>query len=289
MNCEASLIDTDEGSQPLPFRPWPLISAIVATYRRPNKLRRALDSVLAQTHRDMEVWVIHDGPLGTVSEDGNFTPNDEIDATTAQVYGEYANKFEEAGIDFYATAVDEHTGYYCTPRNVATENSRGVYVANLDDDNEWMPDALESMLACMEEGEMWPDLVYARRTYVIDEDAPETHGKIVVKEMAGDSPFVPWDALAQVRIGGNKPDFNFIDSSDFLVSKGALYRLGQKVGHIWDDEKRRFGDFYLVSDGLLAGDWRFKPLDKIVQIYHVGNDNIQLTRPPIEAPVEVRV
>jgi glycosyltransferase involved in cell wall biosynthesis len=289
MNSEASLIGTEDDTQPSPFRSWPLISVIVATWQRPDKLRRALDSILAQTFQDIEVWVIHDGPLGTIDDEGIFAPNNEVDDATAQVFGEYADKFEAAGIDFYATAIDEHTGYYCTPRNVATENSRGVYVANLDDDNEWLPDALESMLACMEEGEMWPDVVYARRTYVIDNDAPETHGKVVIKEMAGDSPFVPWDAIAQVRIAGNKPEFNFIDSSDFLVSKGALYRLGQKVGHIWDDEKRRFGDFFLMSDGLLAGDWRFKALDKIVQIYHVGADNIQLTRPPIEAPVEVKV
>jgi glycosyltransferase involved in cell wall biosynthesis len=222
----------------------------------------------------MEVWCIHDGPPG---ED------------TVAVYEEYCAKFDALGVDFYPTAIEEHTGYYTTSRNVATENCRGVYVANLDDDNEWLPTALADLLAAMDEGETWPDLIYGRRRYVLDEGAPEKKGDIDLKALTGDSVFVPWDALAHVRIAGNQPMFNFIDSSDFLVAKGAMYRLGQKMGHIWNDSKRRFGDFYLVSDGLLAGDWRFKGLDKVVQIYHITGDNVSLTRPIEEMPHEVKV
>jgi len=237
----------------------------------------------------MEVWVIHDGPLGSFDEEGEFSALDPACAETAQVYEEYAEKFDAAGIDFYATATDEHTGYYTYPRNVATENSRGSYIANLDDDNEWLPDALSSLLAAMEEGESWPDLVYGRRRYVLDEGCPDKFGEMELAKLAGDSIFTPWDALAQVRIAGNKPMYNFIDSSDFLVSKGALYRLGLKMGHIWDETKRRFGDFYLVSDGLLAGEWKFKALDQVVQIYHLTGDNVSLTRPLTELPKEMKV
>jgi len=222
---------------------------------------------------NIEVWVIHDGPS---------------DPESAKVYEEYYEKFEDAGIDFFAVDSDEHTGYYTYPRNVATENCRGVYVANLDDDNEWMPTALADLLAAMEEGEMWPDLVYGRRTYVLDEGAPEKHGNIDLKALEGDSQYVEWDALAQLRLAGNKPMYNFIDSSDFLVSKGALYRLAAATGHIWNDEARRFGDFWLVSDGLLAGGWRFKGLDKIVQKYHITGDNVSLNRPVHERPQEVK-
>lgn len=289
MNSENCLVETDDDSLKPPFRPWPLISVIVATHRRPLLLCRALESVLAQTYKNMEVWVIHDGPIGTIDNDGKFTATDSINLATAQVYDEYARRFDEAGIDFYATAIEEHTGYYTTPRNVATENCRGVYVANLDDDNEWLPDALESLLGVMEEGEAWPDLVYGRRHYVLDEGCPTTHNDIDLTKMTGDSPFVPWDEVALVRIAGNQPMFNFIDSSDFLVTKGALYRLGQKAGRIWDDSKRRFGDFYLVSDGLHLGEWRFKALDKIVQTYHLTGDNVSLTRPVQEIPHEVKV
>jgi glycosyltransferase involved in cell wall biosynthesis len=289
MSLENSLIDTVDDFPNPPFRDWPLVSVIVATYNRPLLLCRALESILAQTLRDMEVWVIHDGPLGNIDNNGNFTPNDVICAATAQVYAEYGKRFEAAGIDFYATAIEEHTGYYTTPRNVATENCRGVYVANLDDDNEWLPDALSSLLVAIEEGETWPDLVYGRRRYVLDPGAPTTKGDIDLKALEGDSQFVPWDDLALVRIAGNQPMFNFIDSSDFMVAKGALYRLGQKAGRIWDDGKRRFGDFYLVSDGLHLGEWRFKALDKVVQIYHISGDNISLTRPVLEVPREVKV
>ena len=274
MNSENSLLDTEDDSPNPPHREWPLVSVIVATYQRPTLLRRALDSVLAQTLTDIEVWCIHDGPL----DDG-----------TVQVYEDYVPKFEAAGIDFYPTGIEEHTGYYTTPRNVATENCRGVYVANLDDDNEWVPTALADLLAAMEEGETWPDLVYGRRHYILDPGAPTKHNDIDLVALQGDSMFTPWDDLAMLRVAGNQPMFNFIDSGDFMVTKGALYRLGLKAGHIWDDSKRRFGDFYLVSDGLHIGEWRFKALDKVVQIYHITGSNLQLTRPIHEVPHEVRV
>lgn len=283
MNSDSFSTDMAEGSQNC-FRDWPTISVIVATHRRPDLLRRALDSILAQTFRDIEVLVIHDGPIGEFDIDGTFEPTDEVCAGTAAVFGEYSDKFYDAGIDFFTLATDEHTGYYCIPRNVATENCRGVYVANLDDDNEWLPDALEALLASMEEGEVWPDLVYGRRRYIVSDDSrPE------LKALEGESVFTPWDDIAMTRLAGNQPALNFIDSSDFLVAKGALYRLGVKMGRIWDDTKRRFGDFYLVSDGLLAGEWRFKPLDKVVQNYYVHGQNVSLTRSPNEAPRTVNV
>lgn len=274
MNSENSSPATEDEFPAPPFRDWPLVSAIVATYQRAPLLRRALDSILAQTFTDMEVWVIHDGPA---------------DDATKQVYEEYGLKFDAVGIDFYPTATEDHTGYYTYPRNVATENSRGVYIANLDDDNEWLPDAISSLVSAMEEGEMWPDLVYGRREYVLDPGAPTKKGNLDLTKMVGPSQFTPWDSLAELRIAGNKPMYNFIDSSDFLVTKAALYRLGLKTGRIWDEMKRRFGDFYLVSDGLLAAAWRFKALDKIVQRYHITGDNVSLTRPVNEAPREVRV
>lgn len=274
MKSETFSPATEDDSPAPAFRDWPLVSAIVATHKRAPLLRRALDSILAQTWKDMEVWVIHDGPA---------------DQPTIDVYEEYGPKFDEAGIDFYATATDEHTGYYTYPRNVATENCRGVYIANLDDDNEWLPDAIASLVEAMEEGEMWPDLVYGRREYVLDPGAPTKKGNLDLTKMVGPSQFTPWDSLAELRIAGNKPTYNFIDSSDFLVTKAALYRLGIAAGRVWDETKRRFGDFYLVSDGLLAAQWRFKALDKVVQRYHITGSNVSLNRDVNEAPRTVNV
>lgn len=268
-NVEITQVTPTDLEEAAPFRMWPLVSVIVVTHKRADRLPRALDSILAQTFRDMEVWVVHDGPP---------------DQDTIRVYAKYCEKFDAAGIDFFPTNTEDHTGYYCQARNEATEHARGVYIANLDDDNEWLPDALSSLVAAMDEGENWPDIVYGRRRYVLDPEAPrEFQGKPLIE---GDSPFVPWDTLAELRLMGNKPEYNFIDSSDFLVAKGAMYRLGIATGFVWDESKRRFGDFYLVSNGLLAAGWKFKPLDKVVQIYHVSPDSVSLTRGVNETPTE---
>ena len=43
--------------------PEPLVTVILTTYQRPELLRsRSLPAVLAQTHRNLEVLVIGDGP-----------------------------------------------------------------------------------------------------------------------------------------------------------------------------------------------------------------------------------
>lgn len=246
------------------YREWPLVSVIVVTYKRAGKLRRALDSVLAQTFTDMEVWCVHDGPA---------------DDDTIAVYEEYDKKFDEVGIDFFPIATDLHSGYYCQPRNVATENCRGTYVANLDDDNEWLPNALEVLVTAIREGEMWPDLVYGRRHYVLEEGAPRSFNGVELTE--GDSPYIPWSEEAKVSLAIG-PQYNFIDSSDFLVSKGALYRLATTTNMIWNERRRRFGDWELVARAAYFSDMRFKGVDAIVQRYYIHGDNVSLTRPAHE-------
>src|SRR4051794_10257931 len=50
-----------EGGTAMSQQPAPAVSVIVCTYNRPDTLHRAIESVLAQDHRDFEVIVVDDG------------------------------------------------------------------------------------------------------------------------------------------------------------------------------------------------------------------------------------
>jgi len=246
---------------------WPAVTVILNTYERASLLSRALDSVLAQTFTDYELIVVHDGPMSDA---------------TKHVLEEYTTKFEQAGRDIYVIALTENSGYQCIPKNAAIEPSTGDYIAYLDDDNEWLPCHLETLVAAIEEGVVWPDFVYGRREYVLDD--PTLCGPSDMVLPTGPSVFHPLneDNLKRLAAG---PQHNFIDTSEILFSKGGLYMLAHSTGTVWNESLRRFGDWELVARALFYGGLRGKGVDKVVQRYHWTGNNLQLTRPANEAPV----
>jgi glycosyltransferase involved in cell wall biosynthesis len=241
---------------------WPVVTAIVNTYERPTKLRSALSSVLAQDFSDFEVIVIHDGPSS---------------ARTKHVCEEFAEKFTARSIPFQHVATSENSGYQCTPKNVATWMARGDYIAYLDDDNEWTPDHLSVLLHAIEEEHKWPDFTYGRREYRF------ANGYTSDKLRTGPSPFVPFEKEALERMSAS-PMANFIDTSDVLIAKGAIWRMHLATGKMWNEELRRFGDWEFFSRGIFFSGWRGKAVDKVVQYYYWHGENIQLTRPAKEVP-----
>lgn len=251
----------------MPARDWPCVTAIVNTHLRPKLLDRALLSVLNQTYTDYELIVIHDGPA---------------DDETVSVCRDYAEQFDEIKIRFRFIATDEASGYQCVPKNVATWHAKGDYIAYLDDDNEWTDDHLEVLVAAIEEGTVWPDFTYGRRTYIIDEGYEPTQALF-----EGDSSLVEFNEEGVKRLAEG-PQANFIDTSDALIAKGAMWRLQLATEQMWNESYRRFADWELFCRGVHFAGWRGKAVDKIVQRYHWHGKNVQLTRAARETPKEVR-
>ena len=247
---------------------WPSVSVILNTHPEAHHmLGRALESVFVQTFTDFELIVVCDGP-----------PNKE----TTDVVDSFNERFIAKGIAGRFLATEDRFGSQAGPKNWAIYHSTGNYVAFLDGDNTWEPDHLEVLYESARETEVWPDFTYGRRTYVRDEGAPEKVGDIVLGE--GDSPFVPWDANAVERLCGSNasPMENFIDTSDFLISRGALYWKMSRTGWIWNEKHRRWGDWILMVEGIKFTGWRGKGVDKILSTYHWTSQNICHSRPNSE-------
>jgi len=115
---------------------------VIPTYNRFPQVKHAIESVLSQTYRDFELWVVDDG-----STDG-----------TGEALRAYGDRI---------TYVWQENNGVSAARNVGLRVSRGKYVAFLDSDDLWMPRKLEIQVRCMEENPQFPlcytDEVWIRR------------------------------------------------------------------------------------------------------------------------------
>lgn len=251
------------------------VTAIINTHNVPSGkvplIRRAMKSVLGQSFdQPWEVIVINDGPA-----------SDDI----VKVMEEYEPLFDEKGVRFMFTATDESSGYQCYPKNRAIWYAKGEYIAFLDYDNVWMPEHLQMLYDAIVEGDVWPDFTYARRRYINDTTSPTiTTGEdkeITLPE--GDSPFVKFTD-ANLSALWSSPMGNFVDTSDFMASRGMFWRLQVETGWMWNEGYRRFGDWELIARATGLVGCRGKAVDAVLTEYHWHGDNVQLTRPVNETP-----
>lgn len=114
--------------------PQALVATVVATHRRPEELRRAVASALAQSVGDQVVLVVDDGAgLPELPDDPRL----------------------------FAVSLARNTGVAGVVRNVGIRLTRSRFVAFLDDDNTWEPDHLRTALAALDDHAAQPaDGVY---------------------------------------------------------------------------------------------------------------------------------
>jgi len=104
------------------------VSVIIATFNRHEQCKRAIDSVLAQTHTPLEVIVIDDGSTPPFQDDRVCvlrTPQN-----TRTMFGWPS------------------PGYV---RTLGMKEAKGQYIAFLDDDDAWLPHKLELQLQLLRE------------------------------------------------------------------------------------------------------------------------------------------
>lgn len=125
----------------------PLVSIIVRTKDRPKLLKRALQSIAAQTYRPLEVVLVNDG--------GCDLDVEEIKTILGDVSLNYIRLEKNTG--------RAHAG------NTGIENSKGEYISFLDDDDIYYTAAINSL---MEFGNLRKDKTI--------------YGKVVCKTYTGD-------------------------------------------------------------------------------------------------------
>lgn len=103
----------------------PLVSIIIPTYKRPHMLRRSINSVIAQTYKNIEIIIVDDNH-----------PEDSFRKETEKIMLEYH--------------LDKRVHYLkhsqnvggSAARNTGIINSHGLYITFLDDDDEYHKDKI---------------------------------------------------------------------------------------------------------------------------------------------------
>jgi glycosyltransferase involved in cell wall biosynthesis len=105
----------------------PVVSVVISTWQRPVLLRDTLESIRAQTLRDIEVLVVSDGPSAE-------------DEAVVQALNDPR---------FVALSCP-HQGRPAPARNVGLSRARGELIAFCDDDDLWDPGKLGAQLTTMQ-------------------------------------------------------------------------------------------------------------------------------------------
>jgi len=140
----------------------PAVSVILPTLTRLDFLRRAIETVLAQTYEDFEIVVVVDGPSPDVASFVSSHPDPRVRLVQR-----------------------ERNGGVAAARNSGLEAAHGRYVALLDDDDIWLPQKLARQVRLLDAG---ADVVHSL-VYVADGDgnvydAPTQRGFRLFREVA---------------------------------------------------------------------------------------------------------
>lgn len=103
-----------------------LVTVYIPTFNRVDLLERAINSVVNQSYKNIEIIVVDD-----CSTDG-----------TQEFLKEIAKGDER--INFF---LKEKNGGACESRNIAIQSARGEYITGLDDDDYFLPNRIENFVS----------------------------------------------------------------------------------------------------------------------------------------------
>ena len=143
----------------------PLVSVIVPTYRSYEALRDVcLPSILAQTHRNLEVVVVGDASPPETATAIAAIGDERVRYINRPMRGPYP---ERADLRWYVIGTP--------PYDEALAHSRGRWIAGLGDDDSMRPDHLETLLAAARERRL--EQVYGLQEVRFAEGPPMTIGE----------------------------------------------------------------------------------------------------------------
>lgn len=177
----------------------PLISVIIPAYNAEKFIAKTLDSVISQTHKNLEIIVIDDGSVDS----------------TRDIVLSYSEKDPRISI------VDQTNKGVAAARNLGIQKAKGEFVAPIDADDIWFNDYLEALLPLMKESIV--GMVYAW-SVLIDEDGDLIRlcqssiwqGNdcipLIYRNLLGNSSCALMRLSSVIEIGGYDPSFRDLNA-----------------------------------------------------------------------------
>lgn len=109
-----------------------LVSVIMPTFKRSEKLENAISSIKMQTYKNIEIIIVDDNDPAT-----SYRRETE----------KFMERYQDDKQIRYLKMVKNGGG--AAARNFGIENAKGEYIAFLDDDDEYLPEKIETQLKFM--------------------------------------------------------------------------------------------------------------------------------------------
>ena len=118
-----------------------LVSCIITTYNRPNLVGRAIESVLNQSYKNIEIILVDDHP--------------------SESYEAVIEKYKNEPRLIYSR--NSKNLRLSASRNAGIKLAKGEFVAFLDDDDTWLPSKLQKQVGFLDEN---PEYVACTSTHI---------------------------------------------------------------------------------------------------------------------------
>lgn len=214
-----------------------LVSVVIPTLKRPQPLLRAIDGVLRQTHRELEVIVVVDRP----------------DPGTADAVRSVADprvRLLETPTPLTAAGA----------RNAGADQAKGEWVAFLDDDDEWLPGKLERQLALAAGGRLMLVTCLSR---VVTSAGSHVRPKIVYD---GSVPIDEYLFDRRTLFGGS----SFMQTSSFLLPRHLM-------DEVRFDEDSPHDDWDFLLRLSKQQNVRIDTVPEVLVVVHFEDDHSHLT------------
>jgi glycosyltransferase involved in cell wall biosynthesis len=209
----------------------PLVSAIVPTYNRADTVGQAVESILGQTYKNIEVIVVDDG-----STDGTHD--------VLQRFGSRLRIFRQ-----------ENAGPSAA-RNRGIAAAQGEMIAFLDSDDTWLSEKIERQTRLLSAADRSVPCCICNATIRAANGPDGTSFQSALLDPAVDEGL--WLNVAQVLIGRF-----LLFSQAVLIRRSALDRVGG-----FDENLRYLEDYDLALRLSSLGPWAFTR--ELLLIYHKG-------------------
>ncbi len=225
------------------------VSVVVATYKRDEDLKRALESLAIQSYSDMEIVLVDDN--------GNAEWNTKV----AAIVAEFQGRHPEIKLNYIVN--DPNQGSAKT-RDIGIAAAQGEYVTFLDDDDVYLADKVKKQVEFMEEGgydySITDLLLYNEedkeidrriRTYIKDSSVEALRMYHLKHHMTGTDTMMFRKAYLE-QIGGFAP----IDVGDEFYLMQRAIEGGGKFGYLPGCEIKAY--VHTGEGGLSSGDGKIK-------------------------------
>jgi glycosyltransferase involved in cell wall biosynthesis len=220
----------------------PKVSIGILSFNNAEYLPAAIESVLSQTFRDLELVIVDDG-----STDSSLT-----------IAESYAAKYSNIQVFTHFGHVNRGISATC---NLAIEKSRGEYIALLGSDDAYYPEAMAKQVKILNEN---PKLGVACALA----QGMNRSGNVIPAIYGGEA--ANNGDLAQALLQRNK-----ISAPTVLVRRQCYEEVGLY------DEKLIYSDWEMWLRILLFSRWQIGFIDEVVALYRLHEASISQNAAPI--------